>query len=573
MEHSGTTAREEGATLSPPNTWTESAEQDSEEDVVDNRHLFTVVVSLPEGTILDSRIVSDNVPSENLSTDIILLLLPSHQPAVDGPLEARLDHGPVAPVLAGTNKQLVCTQFEPSQLIAPSDDYFILKLGSNFFPSLQGKGQSFLLSAAATSSRQRLFCRVNCGSMSYACELLCEFEASRARVTALALRAAYGPSTPFHSLTFSTKHAANCALTHVDYTSIPYLGHLPTDLIGRSILAFVYAPDVHVIRQAHIDLHNSRGKVVKSVAPLRFVAHNGALLRSETEWSAYVNPWTKKIELVVARHRIVDAPIGDANVLASAPEGQSMSVLPAAMAKTFEDELKALMNKPVPSARSVGMCQAAPRPSDLSSYIDRLVETLVVNGPNHTQVAKINYYLNNIITNLNDEYRDTWNRRLKRMSVDTLPGSPSSKQMRPSTSSTPPTHWTPAQREEYYRSLAPNPPPPPGKNFQITTVPLPSVDDKIAPISLLERQSAFTAVLPKSLPVRDLPAPIVLSIQEHPSVIQAPSDQQIMSKDLLHPSTSRLHWAYGRLGCVSSPPPAQPIKLATDALLMLHETA
>ncbi|EPB73952.1 hypothetical protein ANCCEY_06961 [Ancylostoma ceylanicum] len=206
------------------------------------------------------------------------------------------------------------------------------------------------------------------GVTNHACELLCEFESKRARVTALALRAAYGPSTPFHSLTFTTKHAASCALTHIDYTSIPYLGHLPTDLIGRSILAFVYAPDVHVIRQAHVDceflkfhwkhqrrwirilelfvaVHNSRGRVVRSVTSLRFVAYNGALLRADTEWSAYVNPWTKKIDMVVARHRILDAPIGDANVLDSPANGQSLHVLPPAMAKTFEDELRALMNK------------------------------------------------------------------------------------------------------------------------------------------------------------------------------------------------------------------------------------
>lgn len=40
---------------------------------------------------------------------------------------------------------------------------------------------------------------------------------------------------------------------HQFYSSIPYLGLLPTDLIGKSLLAFVYSPDVHVVRQAHID--------------------------------------------------------------------------------------------------------------------------------------------------------------------------------------------------------------------------------------------------------------------------------------------------------------------------------
>ncbi|KAK6037640.1 hypothetical protein COOONC_24855 [Cooperia oncophora] len=47
---------------------------------------------------------------------------------------------------------------------------------------------------------------------------------------------------------YQTRHGAG--------RSIPYLGHLPTDLIGRSILAFVYAPDVHVVRQAHVDYAN-----------------------------------------------------------------------------------------------------------------------------------------------------------------------------------------------------------------------------------------------------------------------------------------------------------------------------
>ncbi|KAL6734693.1 hypothetical protein Aduo_005206 [Ancylostoma duodenale] len=341
-------SRVEGSSLSPPHTWSDSTEQD--EDTAESRHLFTVVVTLPEGNILDSRVISDSVSAE------------------------------------------------------------MLQPGNRFFSCLLGKGQSILLSAAATSIRQRIFARINCGVTNHACELLCEFESKRARVTALALRAAYGPSTPFHSLTFTTKHAASCALTHIDYTSIPYLGHLPTDLIGRSILAFVYAPDVHVIRQAHVDLHNSRGRVVKSVTSLRFVAYNGALLRADTEWSAYVNPWTKKIDMVVARHRILDAPIGDANVLDSPANGQSLHVLPPAMAKTFEDELRALMNKPVSSSSSCRGSAAASngdsavaagalmydstavradgRPADLGTYIDRLVETLVVNSTGNQQQIK-----------------------------------------------------------------------------------------------------------------------------------------------------------------------------------------
>ncbi|KAK6736950.1 hypothetical protein RB195_019568 [Necator americanus] len=571
-------SRVEGSSLSPPHTWSESTEHD--EDTAESRHLFTVVVTLPEGHILDSRVISESVSAE------------------------------------------------------------MLQPGNRFFSCLVGKGQSILLSAAATSIRQRIFARINCGLVNHACELLCEFESKRARVTALALRAAYGPSTPFHSLTFTTKHAASCALTHIDYTSIPYLGHLPTDLIGRSILAFVYAPDVHVIRQAHVDLHNSKGRVVKSVAPLRFVAYNGALLRADTEWSAYVNPWTKKIDMVVARHRILDAPIGDANVLDSPANGQTLHVLPPAMAKTFEDELRALMNKPVSSTSCRGTAGASNgdpgvatgglmydssalradgRPADLGAYIDRLVETLVVNSASGQQQVKsvqaplttvpvkdelpelpLSYNQINCLENVHrllksqsrpdtphkceredavsptvasmpltrevlqahtkrweEQYRDTWHRRLKRMSAEVLPGAPAHKHMRPASSCTPPAHWSASRREEFYRSLVPNPPPPPGMNFQITTIPLPPIEEKSTPpTSTTDRSSAFTAVQPKVIPMRDLPPPIVLSIQDHPSVIQTPSEPLVVP---------RLQWAYGaeRLA----------LKHHSEALRMVPESA
>nr|CDJ89253.1 Period circadian protein like protein 1 [Haemonchus contortus] len=568
------TTRVDGYSLSPPHTWSDSTEQD--EDTTESRHLFTVVVTLPEGDILDSRVVSDSISAETLQR------------------------------------------------------------GNRFFSCLHGKGQSILLSAAATSVRQRIFARVNCGVVNHACELMCEFEPKRARITAMALRAAFGPSTPFHSLTFTTKHAASCALTHIDYTSIPYLGHLPTDLIGRSILAFVYAPDVHVVRQAHVDLHNSRGRVVKSVAPLRFVAYNGALLRAETEWSAYVNPWTKKIDMVVARHRIIDAPIGDANVLDAPANGQALHVLPPPMAKTFEDELRCLMNKPVSSCRGnggdsvpvVGMCDAVGRPANLGAYIDRLVETLVVNSTGSPQQQQqqqrmcstlaniqvkeeqpdlpLSYNQINCLENVHrllksqsrpetptkceqddstcsttasipltrevlqahtrrweEQYRDTWHRRLKRMSAEVLPGTPAHKHMRPASSCTPPAHWPTAKREEFYRSLAPNPPPPPGINFQITTIPLPPVDEKsTTPTSTTGRSSAFTTVAPKGIPLRELPTPIALSIQDHGSVIQMPSEPLIVPREVLN---QRLQWAYG----------VEPssLKQHTKALRLLHESA
>ncbi|EJW73008.1 hypothetical protein WUBG_16085 [Wuchereria bancrofti] len=71
--------------------------------------------------------------------------------------------------------------------------------------------------------------------------------------------------------------------------------------------------------------------------------------------------------------------------------------------------------------------------------------------------------------------------------------------------------WPTMNKDDYYRSLGPNPPPPPGKNFQITSVPLPP------PLPIEERRSAFVPLpsttfsnIPK-LP-RDISQPINLSL-------------------------------------------------------------
>ncbi|GMT14355.1 hypothetical protein PFISCL1PPCAC_5652 [Pristionchus fissidentatus] len=517
-------------------------------------HLFTLTVSLPEGTIVSSKMMREN-------------------------------------------------DFD-------SED---LTVGSSLLKALHGNCQQFFLSAAINTPRQRLYSRIRTsGRMSHACELQCEFDrvAGVARVAGFALQSAYAPQAgpSYQQLTFITKHASSGALTHIDLSCIPYLGHLPTDMIGRSLLCFVYAPDVNIVRQAHLDLHASKGRIVRSSSSIRFVAFNGALIRADTEWSAYVNPWTRKMELVVARHKLVDAPVGDANVMGVPVEGFESPVLPQPMIRLLEDDLRQIMARlyhtptghhllsppsllhiphslqvaiitllelpvrfplgllnvpinltftiPVGSSQAAAAAAAAAtglptattqfalQAKDLSAYIEKLVETLVVNGTQALEQAKalrINCLENvhrllksqaryeengdeaevqNDTSNLGPsipltreslmehtrryeaEYRATWSKRLsgalkRPLTIDMMPTTsgacevaPAPKLARPSSSGPAPIEWTPAQREEYYRSQQ-NPAVPAGMNYQITTVPLPSpktVQQAAA------RRSAFSTV-------------------------------------------------------------------------------
>ncbi|EFO99118.1 CRE-LIN-42 protein [Caenorhabditis remanei] len=584
--------REDGATLSPPNTWSSSSVEYMD-DADDNRLLFTCTFTLPHGTVLSSATYTDNF-----------------------------------------NEQY-------------------LPMGTNFLARLEPKGQSFILSAAAASVKQRIFARVAMpdGNLR-ACELLCEFEQDRAKITVLALRSAFNPqgatvSSNFHVFTFITKHSSTCALTHIDYASIPYLGLLPTDLIGKSLLAFVYSPDVHVVRQAHVDLHNSRGKIVKSIADLRLVAHNGSILRCQTEWSAYVNPWTRKMELVVARHRICSLPIGDADVISSPPAGIQTNTLPPVMAKTFEDELRTIMNKPVPStSRShqslkeqhqlIQLAAGFPTTTDLGAYIDKIVEQLVVNStaqqqqkvavaaaaaaqaaqaavvataqirkvasapPTTSPDPPLSYTQINCLENVHrllksqsrpespakqdepfdekkyppqtpltrealslhtkrfeDEYKDTWCRRLKRLSDD-VPSSPPAKQSRPSGAT--PINWATHQKQDYYRTMAPAPPPPPGKNYQITYTPL---DDPTDQKSTNTKSDVENLMYPVS--GSKFSTPMRLSIDGGAS-----TPPPLVQRLLLPRGATSTGGASPTSG--SNSPPAFPKTSSSSSLLMLRDS-
>ncbi|CZR14476.1 Period protein homolog lin-42 [Caenorhabditis elegans] len=264
------------------------------------------------------------------------------------------------------------------------------------------------------------------------------------------------------------------------------------------------------------------------------------------------------MELVVARHRICSLPIGDSDVISSPPPGIQSNTLPPVMAKTFEDELRTIMNKPVPSTSRHShhhhhsslkdQNQGFPANIDLGAYIDKIVEQLVVNStaqqqqkvavaaaaaaqaaqaavvataqirkvasapPTTSTDPPLSYTQINCLENVHrllksqsrpespakqdepfdekkyppqtpltrealtlhtkrfeDEYKDTWCRRLKRLSDD-VPSSPPAKR-------TTPIHWT-SSSQNHYRTMAPAPPPPPGKNYQITYTPLDDLTDQ-----------------------------------------------------------------------------------------------
>jgi len=83
--------------------------------------------------------------------------------------------------------------------------------------------------------------------------------------------------------------------------------------------------------------------------PYRFAVQNGGCVVLETEWSSFINPWTKKLEFVVGQHRVLKGPM-DPDIF-RVPRDSECSYLVSISeevlkeAKIIQGEIRALLDE------------------------------------------------------------------------------------------------------------------------------------------------------------------------------------------------------------------------------------
>ncbi|XP_046326782.2 period circadian protein homolog 1-like isoform X2 [Haliotis rufescens] len=107
--------------------------------------------------------------------------------------------------------------------------------------------------------------------------------------------------------TFCMRHTMFCAVSHIHSNAIPLLGYLPQDIIGLSIFEVYHPDDLPVLYQIHQQVLESKGKPIKE-SRMRLKARNGEWIEVQTQWSSFVDPWTKKLEFIMGQHTVISAP-------------------------------------------------------------------------------------------------------------------------------------------------------------------------------------------------------------------------------------------------------------------------
>lgn len=109
--------------------------------------------------------------------------------------------------------------------------------------------------------------------------------------------------------------------------------------------------------------------------PYRFLINNGSWITLETEWTSFVNPWSKKLEFVIGHHRVLKGP-NNPNIFANLSEPIQFPEEVIIKGKNIQDDILRLLSevvtRPSDSVKQVvsKRCQA------LASFMESLLDDM-----------------------------------------------------------------------------------------------------------------------------------------------------------------------------------------------------
>ncbi|XP_071574910.1 period circadian regulator isoform X4 [Temnothorax nylanderi] len=197
-------------------------------------------------------------------------------------------------------------------------------------------------------------------------------------VTAQPVHSAYkAPEETIMSSVFTTRHTATCHLSHVDPDVAQYFGYLPQDMVGRSLFDFYHPEDLPFIKDIYETVIRLEGSSFRS-KPYRFAVQNGGCVVLETEWSSFINPWTKKLEFVVGQHRVLKGPV-DPDIFRVSRDTEcgylaSISEEVLKEAKIIQGEIRALLDESIQRTSDITEHDVSKRCKDLASFMESLLQ-------------------------------------------------------------------------------------------------------------------------------------------------------------------------------------------------------
>nr|BAL72156.1 PERIOD, isoform 2 [Apteronemobius asahinai] len=194
-------------------------------------------------------------------------------------------------------------------------------------------------------------------------------------ILATLVKSAYTyPEETKNSPKFLMRHQASCLLSHVDSNVVQYLGYLPQDMVNRSVFEFYHPEDSPYLKEVYEGVVKAQGQTYRS-KPYRFRAQNGGYVLMDTEWSAFINPWSRQLEFVIGQHRVLKGP-SNPDVFSSQNEEENVQISEEVLkeSKVIQQEIENLLKETVQRTTEVAKQQASQRCKDLAIFMESLME-------------------------------------------------------------------------------------------------------------------------------------------------------------------------------------------------------
>lgn len=193
------------------------------------------------------------------------------------------------------------------------------------------------------------------------------------------------------AIPFVIRHIANGNFEYLDPESVPYLGYLPQDVNDRCALHLYHPEDMSYLRETY-EIILKEGSAPRS-RPYRMLAQNGDYIRLETEWSSFINPWSRKLEFVIGKHHVVEGPT---NPDVFRPTDLEKGIAPAEddqiNSKLLRENIIRIMNEVLTKPSEVAKQQMSKRCQDLTTFMEKLMEEQKLNEPFKSGTGDRNSY-------------------------------------------------------------------------------------------------------------------------------------------------------------------------------------
>ncbi|XP_048004651.1 period circadian protein isoform X2 [Leguminivora glycinivorella] len=170
---------------------------------------------------------------------------------------------------------------------------------------------------------------------------------------------------------FVMRHVANGNVEYIDNEAVPLLGYLPQDVTGQDVLKLYHPEDLPYVRHVYETIVK-QGRAPRS-KPYRMLAQNGHYLKLETEWSSFINPWSRKLEFVIGKHYVTEGP-ANPDVFEAPPSPIKVSEDDNVEIEGLKDSIVRILNEVPTRPAELVKQQMTKRCQDLASFMESLIE-------------------------------------------------------------------------------------------------------------------------------------------------------------------------------------------------------